>query len=98
MPVLRQHKRIGGRSLETEKGMHGTPYAMAPDVQTHVPMIAWFSETYRSRSGLDRDCLLKRTGEAYSHDNFFHSILGLLDIQTTIYKPGLDMFKDCRSK
>jgi lipid A ethanolaminephosphotransferase len=88
-----------GESLgENGLFLHGTPYSMAPEVQTHVPMIAWFSETYRSRSGLDRDCLLKRTAEAYSHDNFFHSILGLLDIQTSVYNPGLDMFKDCRNK
>jgi lipid A ethanolaminephosphotransferase len=31
-----------------------------------------------------------------SHDNFFHSVLGLLDVQTKTYRAGLDIFAGCR--
>ena len=31
-----------------------------------------------------------------SHDNLFHSVLGILDIHTSVYQPSLDLFKTCR--
>ena len=31
-----------------------------------------------------------------SHDNYFHSVLGLLDIQTEVYKTELDVYDRCR--
>jgi lipid A ethanolaminephosphotransferase len=31
-----------------------------------------------------------------SHDNFFHSVLGLMDVATTVYDPKLDLFARCR--
>ncbi|MEL4724727.1 sulfatase-like hydrolase/transferase, partial [Acinetobacter baumannii] len=27
--------------------LHGSPYAIAPSQQTHVPMIMWFSESWK---------------------------------------------------
>jgi lipid A ethanolaminephosphotransferase len=31
-----------------------------------------------------------------SHDNFFHSVLGLLDVETKEYRRDLDIFAGCR--
>ena len=43
-----------GESLgENGLFLHGAPYFMAPDTQTHVPMIAWFSPSYAALVGLD---------------------------------------------
>jgi lipid A ethanolaminephosphotransferase len=86
-----------GESLgENGVYLHAAPYAVAPKAQTHVPMVAWFSpEAYKDWS-LDQACLRQHQDEAYSHDNVFHTLLGLFDVQSTEYKPALDMFQPCR--
>jgi lipid A ethanolaminephosphotransferase len=30
-----------------------------------------------------------------THDNLFHSVLGLMDVQTSAYQPKLDLFRVC---
>jgi len=77
--------------------LHGVPYAIAPKQQTQVPMVAWLSENLRSRVGLDPDCLRREAMQPASHDNLYHSVLGLLDIETAVYEPKLDLFRNCRA-
>jgi lipid A ethanolaminephosphotransferase len=77
--------------------LHGVPYAIAPDQQTKVPMVTWLSDGYASSAGVDDSCLRGRSAQPFAHDNLFHSVLGLLDIQTTAYEPALDLFKPCRA-
>lgn len=76
--------------------LHGTPYFIAPAQQTHVPFLAWLSDDLSTSAGFDRKCLGERASAAYSHDNFFHSILGLMDVSTKVYDPKLDIFSECR--
>lgn len=86
-----------GESLgESGLYLHGLPYMFAPDTQKHVPMLFWASSGYREASGLDRGCLAREAGNAFSHDNIFHSVLGLFDIRTEVYDGELDMFAPCR--
>jgi lipid A ethanolaminephosphotransferase len=75
--------------------LHGAPYAIAPEEQTHVPMQLWASDRFSARRGLDPQCLRKRAGAPLSHDNFFHSVLGLADVATGVRKPTLDLFEAC---
>lgn len=86
-----------GESLG-EKGLylHGMPYSIAPSEQTHVPMVAWFSEGFAQRSRLDTRCLRAAAAKPLSHDNLFHSILGLLDVATGVYEQDLDFSAHCR--
>ena len=77
--------------------LHGLPYAIAPKEQTSVPMIAWFSEGLASDIGLDRVCLNRVAAQPVSHDNLFHSVLGLFDVRTRSYQPALDLLHGCRS-
>ena len=42
------------------------------------------------------DALRQAANQPVSHDNLFHSVLGILDIQTSAYQPELDLFKACR--
>jgi lipid A ethanolaminephosphotransferase len=87
-----------GESLgENGVYLHGIPYAFAPDAQTRVPMVMWLSEGYRRTAGVDLECLQTRAGASYSHDNIFHSVLGILGIATDAYVPSLDIFSACRS-
>ncbi|MDD2136388.1 phosphoethanolamine transferase [Pseudomonas kurunegalensis] len=87
-----------GESLG-EKGvyLHGLPYAMAPQEQTHVPMVLWLSAQMAVRRGISYDCMAQRSAEPLSHDNLFHSVLGLLDVQTSAYREQLDMFQPCQA-
>nr|WP_316654483.1 phosphoethanolamine--lipid A transferase [uncultured Gellertiella sp.] len=88
-----------GESLgENGLFLHGAPYAFAPKEQTHVPMITWYSPSYGALMGIDHACLAKQAGNAYSHDNWFHTALGMLDIQTSVYNGALDLYRTCRAK
>ncbi|MBQ0920031.1 phosphoethanolamine--lipid A transferase [Hydrogenophaga aromaticivorans] len=85
-----------GESLgENGLYLHGLPYALAPEQQTHVPMVAWLSPGLQRRSGVSVGCLRQRSGEALSHDNVFHSVLGLMDVRTSAYQRPLDALAPC---
>ena len=85
-----------GESLgENGLYLHGLPYALAPEQQTHVPMVAWLSQGLRERTGLSQDCLRGRAEQALSHDNFFHTVLGLMDVRTRVRDAALDAFASC---
>ncbi|RYX94380.1 MAG: phosphoethanolamine--lipid A transferase [Comamonadaceae bacterium] len=86
-----------GESLgENNLYLHGMPYMVAPDVQKHVPWINWFSQPYAARTGLSEGCLRESSGRNISHDNYFHSVLGLLSIQTAVYRQTMDVYAPCR--
>ncbi|WP_136477708.1 phosphoethanolamine transferase [Pseudomonas sp. DG56-2] len=86
-----------GESLgEYNLFLHGTPYVLAPEQQKHVPMLAWFSDSYGKDYDVDTNCLNKMRDEPLSQDNLFHSMLGLLHVRTALYDPQLDMFASCR--
>jgi lipid A ethanolaminephosphotransferase len=86
-----------GESLG-EKGLylHGMPYAIAPDEQTRVPMVMWWSDGMVRRTGLDIACLQRRAAEPAAHDHLFHTVLGLLDVRTQAREPAWDLTRDCR--
>lgn len=87
-----------GESLgENGLYLHGVPYALAPQQQTHVPMVAWLSEGMQQRSGVRTDCLRERAEQSVSHDHLFHSVLGLMDVSTAVRRPGLNLFEPCLS-
>lgn len=86
-----------GESLgENGVYLHATPYAVAPDAQTRVPMVAWFAPEAYQHWSLDQGCLQQHRHNEYSHDNIFHTLLGLFDVQSSEYLPQLDMFRPCR--
>jgi lipid A ethanolaminephosphotransferase len=33
-----------------------------------------------------------------THDNLFHTVLGLMDVGNSTYKPALDALASCRNK
>ncbi len=69
---------------------------MAPSQQTHVPFLAWISDDLAKSAGFDTSCMAKHTDDSRSHDNLFHSVLGLMDVATKVYDPHLDVFAACR--
>ncbi len=86
-----------GESLgENNLYLHGVPYAIAPEEQKKVPMIVWMSDNMVKYDHLDYACLQKESKKTYSHDNLFHTMLGLMEVDTHLYDPKLDIFDKCR--
>ena len=87
-----------GESLgEYNLFLHGTPYMLAPEQQKHVAMLAWFSDSYQKSFAVDTHCLQLSRDKPLSQDNLFHSMLGLLEVNSKVYNQDLDMFAGCRS-
>lgn len=85
-----------GESLgENNLYLHGMPYSVAPDVQKRVPWITWLSPAFEQRSQVTTACLQQQLDAPISHDNYFHSVLGLMNVQTSVYQPALDIYARC---
>ena len=76
--------------------LHGMPYAMAPEDQKHVPMIVWLG-SLGARTRLDQSCLNKTLDQPVSHDNLYHTVLGLVDVTSPTYQAPMDALAACRS-
>ena len=72
-----------------EKGLylHGLPYYMAPDTQKHIGAIMWFGDSFE----IDKNALKKKSANAFSQDNLFHTIIGLMEIETDVYDQSMDI-------
>ena len=87
-----------GESLgENNLYLHGLPYALAPREQKHVPMIVWSAPASAPTARSLTACLREKRDLPLTHDNLFHSVLGLLGIAASEYQPGLDVFATCRA-
>ena len=84
-----------GESLG-EKGLylHGFPYQIAPQEQTHIPMLFWASKF--EDSGY-RNCIKNLANHPYSQDNLFDTLLGLSSVKSITYQPTMDIFKQCEA-
>ena len=78
--------------------LHGMPYALAPSEQVHIPMLMWISSGFQRSLGLDTRCLSQQADELVSHDNLYHSMLGLMGVSTRVYQASKDLFRGCRAQ
>ncbi len=87
-----------GESLgESGLYLHGTPYSIAPKEQTHVPWLMWMPEQYAEQKGINKKCLERKAqNSSLSHDNLFHSLLGLYGVDTKAHDPELDITQSCQ--
>ncbi|MEY4982322.1 MAG: hypothetical protein RIR62_588 [Pseudomonadota bacterium] len=76
--------------------LHAAPMFMAPDTQRKVPFVIWLSEGYQATMGVSHECLARKAAQPQSHDVLFHTVLGLMDIRTTVRGTDLDLTADCR--
>ena len=70
--------------------LHGVPYAVAPDVQTHIPFIVWMSPEFIEKKGIDINRI--KQSKSHSHQNIFHSVLGAINMHSEVYNDQLDIF------
>lgn len=68
--------------------LHGMPNFMAPDNQRHVPAILWFGDSYREASAAG---MLKKRDRHYTQDSVFHTLLGMMEVQSRVYDKKLDI-------
>jgi lipid A ethanolaminephosphotransferase len=74
--------------------LHGLPKAIAPRAQLHVPAVMWFGQSYDE---LDRSALRARRGARFTHANVFHTVLGFMEIESSVYRAELDMLEGSRT-
>lgn len=87
-----------GESLgENNLYLHGIPYWIAPKEQKHIPFIFWSSTNFHEKFKINFQCLFQKKESVLTHDNFFHSILGMLKIKNNYYQGGYDVFKNCKN-
>lgn len=82
-----------GESLG-EKGLylHGFPYQIAPNEQTHVPMIYWDTKL---REPNYHTCVTQLTHDPLSQDNVYDTLLGLTKVSSSTYQSTKDVFLPC---
>lgn len=85
-----------GESLgENGLYLHGLPYVIAPEAQKHVPWLMW-PGSLLARTAVQEACVRNHLDQALSHDNFYHTVLGLLDVRSSSYNAALDVLQGCR--
>lgn len=75
--------------------LHGLPYLIAPDAQKHVAALMWFGQ--KAAQEIDTAALAQTAAGQFSHDNLFHTLLGLFKIHTSIYLEEKDILAEARS-
>ncbi len=75
---------------------HGMPYSEATDYVKKVPFLLWLSDNFVDEFKVDKKCLTNKINDNLSHDNIFHSMLGLFDIENKYYDENLDIFRKCK--
>ena len=80
-----------GESLgESGLYLHGAPWWIAPSDQTQVPMILWMNDGFARTFGLNPQYILARSKEAFSHENLWSGVLGILGIESSTLRPEYD--------
>ncbi len=83
-----------GESLgEAGLYLHGLPYLVAPDTQTRVPLVLWFGP---ANHDIDRAAVERLRDAPLSHDNVFHTVLGLFEIRSGVYDANQDLLHGAR--
>ncbi|HSD74881.1 MAG TPA: phosphoethanolamine--lipid A transferase [Steroidobacteraceae bacterium] len=78
--------------------LHAAPYFIAPEEQTHVPLLMWMSEGYLARSQIDMACVRARAAQPASHDDLYHTVLAALGLRSDLYRRDLDLLGACRAR
>lgn len=88
-----------GESLgEDGRYLHAAPYDTAPAYQKDIPFFVWMPQDTAQALNIDTQCLQNKIRNPYSHDNIYHSVLGLSGIESFTYNPESDIFSSCKKK
>jgi lipid A ethanolaminephosphotransferase len=82
-----------GESLG-EKGLylHGIPYVVAPEAQTHIGSLMWFGD--KMSKDLNIEKIRQNKDKKYSHDNLFQTLLAIFEVETEVYIKDMDILNN----
>lgn len=87
-----------GESLgENGVYLHGLPYFMAPVEQKHIGSIMWFGNG-KIKNEIDLEKVNSLKNQSFSHDNLFHTLLGLFEVETQVYKKDMDILNNAHKQ
>ena len=69
--------------------LHGLPYIAAPDAQKHIGAFIWLGKKISDE--VDIAQVRKKASGSASHDNLFHTLLGLFEVKTKLYDKQKDL-------
>ncbi|MDD5373939.1 MAG: phosphoethanolamine--lipid A transferase [Sulfurimonas sp.] len=79
-----------GESLgENGLYLHGLPYFMAPKTQTHIASLMWFGGEITKEIDLKK--LKSYSDNEFSHNNLFHTLLGIFGVSSSVYEKEKDI-------
>ncbi len=76
--------------------LHGVPYDFAPEAQKNVAFVTWLNGGLGKRSRVADECLRTKVDVPLTHDHLYHTVLGVMDVESKTYLQGLDAFSTCR--
>jgi lipid A ethanolaminephosphotransferase len=83
-----------GESLgESGLYLHGLPNFIAPNEQTRVPLIVWLGAQF---DATEQEALRRLENTPVSHDNLFHTALGIFEIESATYDADKDLLSMSR--
>jgi lipid A ethanolaminephosphotransferase len=74
--------------------LHGLPYFMAPNEQKHIASLMWMGS--KANEEVDAEKLNSYKNNSFSQDNLFHTLLGLFEVKTEVYKQELDILSNAK--
>lgn len=76
--------------------LHGMPYSIAPIEQRRVPFMIWMSDKMMRHKHVDIPCLKESLStDGHSHDNIAPTLLYLMDVDTSAYRPEKNLLRAC---
>ena len=54
-------------------------------------MVMWISDAFASTFSVDRTALVRASRGEASHENLYSTVLGLLRVESTTYRPEYDL-------
>ena len=77
--------------------LHGLPYFMAPVEQKHIGSLMWFGGE-DIKEDVDVEKLNSYKNQSFSQDNLFHTLLGLFEVETDVYKKEMDILYNAKKQ
>jgi len=72
--------------------LHGIPYFIAPDAQTHIGALMWFGDAISKDINLEK--IKQNQDKKYSQDNLFHTLLSIFEVKTEVYDGTMDILNE----
>ena len=85
-----------GESLgENGLYLHGMPKLIAPNEQVKIPTILWLGDG-EMKEDYNLEKLKKLSNKKFSQDNLFHTLLGLFEVESSVYDSKMDILNDAK--